>query len=125
MFDRFEPDDEGSSELEDGPEAGMAPTVDDPAEDLAPSIPKANDYSEVDAPRELKQEFWAQVLLFNVALFALSLGLMFIGFRGEWKLGGGLVVVGLFAMVRGLGRYRAVKRDPDWVDDEDADHEDG
>ena len=119
MLDRFDPDDEGSSELEGGPEADMVPTVDDPAEGLEPSAPTVDDYSEKDAPRELKHEFWSQVLLFNVALFALSLGLMFIGFESRWRVGGGLVAVGLFALVRGLKRYRAVKRDPAWVDDGD------
>ncbi|WP_227376537.1 DUF7322 domain-containing protein [Haladaptatus halobius] len=111
MFDRFGHDDEGSEDPGDAPEADLVPEVNDPSENLKIDAPSVRDYSQVDADSELQKEFWVQVLLFNVALFALSLGLMLIGFERRWTVGGGLIVVGLVAFARGYRRYRAVQKD--------------
>ncbi|WP_458205000.1 DUF7322 domain-containing protein [Haladaptatus sp. NG-SE-30] len=111
MFDRFGHDDEGSEDPGDAPEADLVPKVNDPSENLKFDTPKVRDYSQVDADPELQKEFWVQVLLFNIALFALSLGLMLVGFEQRWYFGGGLVVVGLAAFVRGYRRYRAIQKD--------------
>lgn len=87
------------------------PDEDELTKNLGPEIPTAPNYSNQDAPPELRRAFWSSVLLFNVALFGLSLGLMLIGFQQRWLFGGGLVLIGLVAFVRGWLRYRNVQKD--------------
>ncbi|WP_458187128.1 DUF7322 domain-containing protein [Haladaptatus sp. NG-WS-4] len=111
MFDRFGHDDEGSEDPGDAPEADLVPTVTDPSENLEIDTPTVRDYSQVEVDSELQKEFWVQVLLFNVALFTVSLGLMLVGFERRWLFGGALVAVGLVAFARGYRRYRAVQKD--------------
>ncbi|WP_193570005.1 MULTISPECIES: hypothetical protein [Halorussus] len=110
-----------------GPEADLLP--DEPSEGLAPDPPAVPEFSADDADPELRRDFWSLVLLFNVALFGLSLGVMLIGFEGRWKVGGGLVTVGAFAFARGWYGYRRAtdeagddETDPteDAVDEADA-----
>jgi len=126
-------DDSTTEPASDGGEAAAADLrPDDPATDVAPEIPQAPDLTD-DEPglaaelgvggsetadsagasvdSELAKQFWTLVLIFNVALFAASLGLMLIGFEGRWTVGGGLIAVGLFAFARGWYRYRAVRKD--------------
>lgn len=90
----------------DGPEVEVpeveAPTVRDPSEDLP-------DPSSVDP--DVSRPFAVAVGYANVALFGVSLGLMLIGFRGEWRWGGTAVAVGVFAAVRVYQTYRAFERD--------------
>lgn len=62
--------------------------------------------SVADAADDLKSAFVACVVLANLALFGVSLGLMLIGFRGNWRIGGALVAVGLVAGIRAYRRYR-------------------
>lgn len=93
----------------DEPEASLLP--DDPSEGLRPDIPKAPDTTRNDADPELKKRFWSLVLLFNVALFGTSFGLMLVGFEGRWRLGGAFFLVGLVAFVRGWRGYRRVTDD--------------
>ncbi|WP_128477623.1 DUF7322 domain-containing protein [Halorussus pelagicus] len=116
---------------EDPTEAETDLIPDDPSENLAPDPPQVPDTSQNDADPELKQQFWSLVLLFNVALFGMSLGLMLVGFEGRWQVGGALVAVGAFAFLRGWRRYRIVQReiesddeDNGEADDSDADSED-
>ncbi|WP_435179638.1 DUF7322 domain-containing protein [Halorussus sp. AFM4] len=97
-----------------GPEADLLP--DDPSEGLAPDPPSVPEFSADDADTELRRQFWSLVLLFNVALFGMSLGLMLVGFEGEWKIGGGLFVVGAFAFARGWHGYRRATADADGTD---------
>lgn len=59
-----------------------------------------------DAPVELHRAFWGLVAVFNVALFAIALGVMLIGFRGQWDLGGSLLGAGLVLFAYGVYRYR-------------------
>jgi hypothetical protein len=65
--------------------------------------------SDAAATAELQREFWVQVVVFNVALFTFSLGVMLVGFRGQWTLGGALVAVGVASFLRGYRRLRAVR----------------
>jgi hypothetical protein len=58
---------------------------------------------------ELRRDFWTQVLVFNVALLAASLGALLIGFRGQWRLGGGLLAVGAASFLHGYHHYRTVR----------------
>lgn len=97
------------------------PSVRNPAESLP-------DPSTVDA--DVQRSFWMAVVYANVALLGVSLGLMLIGFRGQWRWGGGAVLVGLLAGVRVYQTYRAFEQrreeraTANAVDDERARDED-
>jgi hypothetical protein len=98
---------------EDPPKTEADLLPDDPlenleTEDLAPDPPTIPDTSANDADPELKKRFWSLVMIFNVALFGMSLGLMVVGFRGQWKVGGAIFAVGAFAFLRGWRGYQQV-----------------
>lgn len=95
-------------------EQELAPQVDVPSVD-APDIPDG-----ADAPAPLRRKFWTLVATFNVALLAVSLGLMFVAFRGRWQYGGGAVVLGLVLFAFGYRRYQRYTGDEA---DEDSDGE--
>jgi len=81
-----------------------------------------------DADEELKSAFVACVVLLNLAVFGVSLGLMLVGFRGNWRIGGALVAVGLVAGLRAYRRYRrweAGRGDADGEPDPDPGSEPG
>ena len=101
-----------SDEAESNPESAVdvpevdlprvdAPAVRNPADDLP-------DFSSVDSA--VSGPFLIAVVYANVALLGVSLGLMLVGFRGEWGWGGAAVVVGLFAAVRVYQTYRGFER---------------
>ncbi len=94
---------------EPNPEAGLFTdeTALGPDPPEPPKPPEVPDPSE--APKELRRDFWKLVLIFNVAVFGVSVGPIVGGFTGNWRAGGALFVVGLVALVRGLYRYRAVR----------------
>ncbi|PSQ06945.1 hypothetical protein BRC97_04525 [Halobacteriales archaeon QS_6_71_20] len=91
----------------------LGPRVDIPSvEDPSESLP---DPSTVDP--EIQRSFAVAVIYANVAVLGVSLGLMLIGFRGQWRWGGFAVAVGLLAGVRVYQTVRAFRtRDRD--DDE-------
>lgn len=76
---------------------------------LGPEIPEAPDLTEVEASSEVRYRFWALVMVFNVALLAASVGVMFVAFQGEWELGGQLTLAGLALFAFGYYRYRQTK----------------
>lgn len=78
--------------------------------DIEPEIPSPPDPTENDVDPELFRRFWALVVVFNVALLALSLGVMFAVFESNYTLGGQLVLGGLVVFGFGLYRYRTAKR---------------
>lgn len=104
-------DDEGSS---DEPENGR---FDDPADrfpgepeefdpdSLGPDVPEPPDPVGTADP-EAASTFWKLVVVFDVAIFALSLGPMFVFFRGQVELGLQIFAVGLFAFGYGVVRYQ-------------------
>ena len=116
MSDDFGDDDE-SSESDEASEGSLFPK--NPANwfqvggvnDSDYNGPTVRDYSEVDAPSEIKNEFWRQVLLFNIAIFCLALGVLLIAFEQRWAFGGGLLAVGVVAFVRGYRRYQEFQKD--------------
>ncbi|WP_181686478.1 DUF7322 domain-containing protein [Halorhabdus salina] len=55
--------------------------------------------------------FWRLVLVFNVALFGVTVGPMMLYFRGNLRIGGGLLAVGLLFAGYGFARYWAFKRE--------------
>ncbi|UPV73367.1 hypothetical protein M0R89_12520 [Halorussus limi] len=112
---------------EDPPQAEADLLPDDPAENLGPDPPRVPDTSSNDADPEVKRKFWSLVIVFNVALFGMSLGLMLAGFEGRWRVGGAMFAVGAFAFLRGWHGYRNVRdeSDDDGGDDSgDADDSD-
>lgn len=112
-------DDSWKDPFDDPDEAELDLRPDDPSEGLGPEIPSvrtptsenAMGLDDSDVSADLKKQFWSLVLIFNVALFAASLGLMLVGFEGRWRVGGALVAVGAFAFLRGWYRYKSVRKD--------------
>lgn len=88
-------------------EQDLAPEVDTPSVE-PPEIPDGSD-----APAGLRRQFWSLVATFNVALLAVALGVMFIGFRGRWQYGGLAVVLGLALFAFGYRRYQRYTSDED------------
>lgn len=86
-------------------ERELAPEVDVPSVEQ-PEIPDGSD-----APAPLRRKFWTLVATFNVALIAVSLGLMFVAFRGRWRYGGAAVVIGLVLFAFGYRRYQRYTSD--------------
>lgn len=70
------------------------------------NIPEAPDPSDNDVSPELRRTFWLIVLMVNIGLLALSLGAMFAAFRGQFRFGGSLAVLGVFALLVSYIRYR-------------------
>ncbi|WP_256298877.1 DUF7322 domain-containing protein [Haloarchaeobius salinus] len=80
-------------------------------EELSPSIripeaPSPPSTADVDAPAGLQRKFWVLVLVFNGALLGVSLGAMYVGFRGDWTLGSRLLAGGLVCFGYGVFRLR-------------------
>jgi len=77
---------------------------DRPAADPEVDVPDPSE-----APVQLRTAFWSLVVVFNAALLAVSVGAMFVAFRGRWEFGGVLVVAGALAFAFGVHRVRTVK----------------
>jgi hypothetical protein len=75
-----------------------------PSPPSPPSTPPESDVS-----TDLLKEFWALVLLANVALLGLTVGPMALYFLPEPRVGTALLAVGVFAAGAGVRRYRAVQ----------------
>ncbi|WP_254822714.1 DUF7322 domain-containing protein [Haloglomus halophilum] len=90
----------------------------DPEADLAPDIP---DESKV--PEGLFRAFWGLVATINLGLFAASLGLMLVVFRGELRNGGAVFLLGIAALAYAGWKYREVQS-TDYGDDAEADEGD-
>lgn len=77
----------------------------DPEEEL-PSVPEPPDPDPEEVPDGLRFAFWWLVLVFNGALLALWLGVLFVVFEGNLDLGGRLLFVGGVLFAYGYYRYR-------------------
>ncbi|CAI48847.1 uncharacterized protein NP_1512A [Natronomonas pharaonis DSM 2160] len=62
-----------------------------------------------DVPDGLFRAFWASVLLLNVAVAALSIGAMFVYFRGDYETGGAALAIGAVAAFGTFRYYWGVK----------------
>jgi hypothetical protein len=94
----------------------------DPERDLAPEPPTP----EGGAPSGLVRAFWGLVATVNLGLFAASLGLMLIGFRGQLREGGAVFLLGVAALgYAGLKYRRYQDRDWDAEADDEAAADDG
>jgi hypothetical protein len=99
-----EPDDPGRlDDVEPDPESELAPEA--PEVD----VPEPPDPSSGDASEGLVRSFWKLVAMFNLALFAVSLGPMLVVFRGEWVNGGAVFFLGVAVFVYGYVRYRRAR----------------
>lgn len=76
--------------------------------DLGPDPPSVSvpDPADTEVPPELARVFWVLVVTINVAVLTVSVGAMLVGFRGRWRVGGGLFVLGVLLFVRAGLRYR-------------------
>jgi hypothetical protein len=90
----------------------------DPEADLAPDIP-----DEGSAPEGLFRAFWGLVATINLGLFAASLGLMLVAFRGQLREGGAVFLLGVAALAYAGWKYRQVQS-TDYGDDAEADEGD-
>ena len=94
---------------------------------LGPDIPKAPaapNLAERDVPSDVSNAFWAAVLLANAALLGLSLGPMLWYFEGMTRLGGGIFLVGLVALLLTYRRYYAFMNRDKSGEESEADPED-
>lgn len=91
----------------DEPYADLA----DPEERVSIDVPSSEGVS-----KELFRAFWGLVAVFNVGLFATSLGALLVAFRGQWILGGTILAVGVVSLVYGVHRYRVYRERDPWPD---------
>lgn len=70
---------------------------------------------ETDVPTDLLRTFWLIVIVVNVAIFAIALGTMLIGFRGRTDVGVPLIVGSIVLLGLAYRRYRRFRaNDPEW-----------
>lgn len=84
--------------------------------DLGPDVPEVEIPSvaipdESAASTEVARAFWIVVLLLNVGIFAGSLGLLLAAFRGQYRLGAVLALVGTLAFAHAYHRYRQFRHE--------------
>ncbi|QIB73464.1 hypothetical protein G3I44_03685 [Halogeometricum borinquense] len=97
----------------------------DPESDLVtvPTVGESEAEEDEEEPVEIDSElastFWAVVVLVNVGVAGISLGAMFIYFRGNHLLGGGAAVVGALALFRAYYTYRGFRDEADSDDTDD------
>lgn len=107
------------SSLRKGGENAGDPWPDEPAEldpdSLGPGsgLAGGSDLGEgdYDVDGETFRAFWGAVVMANVALFGLTVGPMFIFFRGDYAVGGLLFLVGLGSLARTYSTYRDYQSD--------------
>ncbi|MFD1634922.1 DUF7322 domain-containing protein [Haloplanus ruber] len=109
--DPWDDDDAWDDDAEKAPAEKRASNL-GPDPPTAPAAPTPDiDPSDVDP--EVQGLFWRSVLMANVAVFCLAFGPMLIGFRGQWRTGLGLVLVGAVAGLRVYHLYRTFQRRSD------------
>ncbi|MFB6185896.1 MAG: hypothetical protein ABEI86_03395 [Halobacteriaceae archaeon] len=79
-----------------------------PPEEQYASVPDPNN-----APANLRREFWIQVLIFNIAVFMLSLGSLLLIFSQKAALSVAVFLVGSLSFLHGYHRYRRVMNQSD------------
>ena len=71
-------------------------------------------------PTELARTFWVIVLVINAGLLALSIGVMFLVFRGDVSTAGPLLLGGVLLLALAYRRYRAFERSEDVSPSDDS-----
>ena len=94
--------------------ARTVPVVLDPLSLLDEEFDRSGEFqsSVTELPGEVFWAFLGAVLLAQVGLFAASLGLMLVGFRGQLLIGGSLLAGGTLALGSALALYRWVRTSP-------------
>lgn len=77
--------------------------------EIGPSIPEAPDLSDRAVDPVVAGTFWTLVVVFNVGLVAVSVGVMFVLFQGNLRLGGQLLLGGAIVLAYGVYKYRRGK----------------
>ncbi|HMB50923.1 MAG TPA: hypothetical protein VKM69_09710 [Natronoarchaeum rubrum] len=112
------PDEDGEGVLSE--KSPYEPDEFDPSS-LGPDVPEAPDPPDGAANSEVTSLFWQLVVVFNIALLALSVGPMLAYFDGRVDLGVRITLVGALAFAYGYVRYRRFVKDRD--SDETGDEE--
>ena len=69
---------------------------------------ESDDSAETPTPSDdVRRRFWAIVVLLNLGFFAVSLGVMLAGFRGQFRDAGLLIVGGLIVLYSAYRRYES------------------
>ena len=112
--DVFEEDDQPANA--DGRQFDAVGKYEEPDEpgpgDVGPSIPEAPDTASAkDADPTVQNLFWSLVVIFNVAIVAVAVGAMMVGFGTHPTLGLQVLLAGLIVAGYGLYRYREARRE--------------
>lgn len=94
------------SGLGDSDDHGVGDGLGDGDDEDLGSIPEAPSVDPEAVDADTARYFWSAVVLANVAVAGVAIGVMLVGFRGQWTLGGALVLLGLFAGLRTYRIYR-------------------
>ena len=117
------PDEDGGGAL--GEKSPYEPEEFDPSS-LGPDIPEAPDPPDGATNSEVTSLFWKLVVVFNIALLALSVGPMLAYFEGRVELGLRVTAIGIIAFGYGYLRYRQFVEgrdsDDETEDGPDTDH---
>ena len=89
----------------------LGPDPPDVEPDLEESFEAAADVDD-----DLFRAFWGAAVFLNVAIAALAIGLMLVYFRGDWRNGGGALLVGAVAAVFAARYYFGYTRSDGGVD---------
>ena len=101
----------GPDEPEEFDPDSLGPDVPE-APDVEPDLEESFDDVE-DVDDELMTAFWGAAFFLNVAIAALSIGLLLLYFRGDVRNGGGAVVIGVVAAVFAARYYLGYTRGDD------------
>ena len=114
-----EPDDPESRWGDPENDLVSVPSVDVPE----PSVPEeAGAGIEIDG--EVAEFFWTATVYANVALGGIGIGVVMLLFRGQWRVGGGAVAIGCFALYRTYDVYRTYQAEIIEGSDEPTDTDD-
>lgn len=107
-------DDDGDFDIGETTQTERDLAPDSPGDDLEEKYAEPDDGELManvgDVDEETFSAFLASAVLTNIALFAVSLGLMLWYFRGMQQVGGGLVLLGVLAQLRMYQYYREWKK---------------
>ena len=110
------PDEDGSGPLSE--KSPYEPEEFDPSS-LGPDVPEAPSPPDGAADTEVAALFWKLVVVFNIALLALSVGPMLAYFEGQVEFGLRVFLVGVIAFAYGTFRYVQFRRERDESGDAD------
>lgn len=86
----------------------VGPDVPDVEPDLEESFANLDEVDD-----DLFRAFWGAAIFLNVAIAALAIGLMLVYFRGDWRNGGGALLVGTVAAAFAARYYLGYTRGDD------------